>query len=287
MGKGRTTINQPDPIDPGKAMGEYLFGSDFGKAQGITDPILQQRLIDAEATFRPQYRALELAEQEASLFGTDGQAGLIELQRRASEEFAPIEQAAKEREVAMLGQMGGKVTEALRAADPTSARLADLQAKQAETLFAEAEGALSPERARMATQAARASGAARGRLGDAGTIANELLGREQVRSQLRQEARQAGQMGFAQSRAIGGDPSQFLFGRPSQSTQMGSQLYGQAYQLAGQQAGPQLFDPNVGVNMAMQQRSQNMNLLGAQAQAQATERAGMYSAIGNMFSFGN
>jgi hypothetical protein len=67
---------------------------------------------------------------------------------------------------------------------------------------------------------------------------------------------------------------------------MGTQLYGQAYQLAGQQAGPQLFDPNVGVNMALQQRSQNMNLLGAQAQAQATERAGMYSAIGNMFSFG-
>ena len=55
MGKGGTTINQPDPIDPGKAMGEYLFGEDFGKAQGFTDPMLQQRLIDAEATFRPQY----------------------------------------------------------------------------------------------------------------------------------------------------------------------------------------------------------------------------------------
>ena len=25
-GKGKTTINQPPPIDPGKAMGEYLFG---------------------------------------------------------------------------------------------------------------------------------------------------------------------------------------------------------------------------------------------------------------------
>jgi hypothetical protein len=174
----KTTINQPPPIDPGKAMGEYLFGSDFGKAQGITDPMLQQRLIDAEATFRPQYRALELAEQEASLFGTEDQAGLIELQKRASEEFAPIEKAAKEREVAMLGEMGGKVTEALRAADPSSTRLADLQAKQAETLYAEAEGRLSPERARMAEQAARAGGAARGRLGDAGTLANELLGRD-------------------------------------------------------------------------------------------------------------
>ena len=131
------------------------------------------------------------------------------------------------------------------------------------------------------------AGASRGRVGDASTLAGELLGREASRSQLRAEARQAGSMGFQQARAIGGDPSQFLFGRPAQSTQMGSQLYGQAYALAGQQAGPQLFDPNQGVNLAMQQRTQNMNLLGAQAQAQATERAGMYQGIGNMISLGN
>ena len=90
MGKGRTTIQSPDPIDPGRAMGEYLFGSDFGRAQGVTDPILQNRLIEAERTFRPQYTALELAEQEAALFGRDGQMGLIGLQERASREFAHL-----------------------------------------------------------------------------------------------------------------------------------------------------------------------------------------------------
>ena len=44
-------------------MGEYLFGKRFSKDyQGITDPALQQRLISAERTYRPQYTALELAD---------------------------------------------------------------------------------------------------------------------------------------------------------------------------------------------------------------------------------
>ena len=282
MGKGRTTIQAPDPIDPGKAIGEYLFGSDFGKAQGVTDPILQDRIIEAERTFRPQYTALELAEQEAALFGREGQDGLIELQRRASERFAPIEEAAKEREIERLEKFGGQVTDAFRAADPQATRLADLAAQQAETLFAEGEGQLSPERRRMATQAARAGSLSRGRIGDQSSVAAELLGREQIRSGLRQEARQAGIGAFRQARQVGADPSQFLFGRPSQFTQMGSGLYGQAFNLAGQQAGPQLFDPNVGINMAMQRQSDQFGLLGAQAQADAARSAGGLGAFGSI-----
>ena len=159
-----------------------MFGKGFGKFEGITDPRLQQKILEAEAQFRPQYTALELAEQEAALFGRDGQAGLIELQRRAGEEAIDFEEAARERQIrretALLGELDPEVTEALRAADPASARLADLQAQQAETLYAEAEGRLSPERAREAEQAARMAGVSRGRVGDAGTMAQELLGRE-------------------------------------------------------------------------------------------------------------
>lgn len=281
-GKGSTTIQQPDPIDPSQSAGEFLFGRNFKSYGGITDPALQQKLLDAEAEFRPQYQALELADQEAALFGSDGQAGLIELQKRASEAFAPIEQAAKEREVALLGSLGGQVTEALRAADPAAARLQELQQQQAERLYAEAEGDLSPERQRQVDQAARASGMARGRGRDASVDAAAVLGREDARANLRQQAQRAGQMGFSQARQIGGDPSQFLFGRPAQSTSMGSQLYGQATALAGQQAGPQLFDPNMGINMAMQQRSQDMNLLGAQIQADAANRGSLLGTVGSI-----
>ena len=300
MGSRKTVIKQPEQIDPAESMGEYLFGSRFKDFEGITDPRLQQRIIDAEAKYRPQYTALELAEQEAALFGKDGQAGLLEMQRRAGEEAIDFEEAARERQIrketSLLGELGGDVTEALRAADPRAARLADLQAqqaeaayKQAETLSAEAEGRLSPERAREAEQAARMAGVSRGRVGDAGTMAQELLGREASRAQLRAEARQAsqlagqqGQLGFGQARQMGGDPSAFLFGRPTQQTQMGSQLYGQAFGLASQQQGPQLFDPNVGVNLALQQRSQDMTLMGAQAQARAARSAGKRGMVGSI-----
>ena len=62
MGKGSTTIQAPDPVDPGSAQGEYLFGRGFGSFQGVTDPRLQQRILGAEQAFRPQYTALELAD---------------------------------------------------------------------------------------------------------------------------------------------------------------------------------------------------------------------------------
>ena len=60
--KGGTKISAPPPIDYAKAQGEYMFGKGFGNYQGITDPRLQQRLLEAESRYRPQYSALELAD---------------------------------------------------------------------------------------------------------------------------------------------------------------------------------------------------------------------------------
>jgi hypothetical protein len=61
--KGGSSPRMPDPIDPGKSMGEYLFGKGFqSNYNGITDPRLQQRLLEAEGRYRPQYSALELAD---------------------------------------------------------------------------------------------------------------------------------------------------------------------------------------------------------------------------------
>ena len=501
-GKGKTTINQPPPIDPGQAMGEYLFGSDFQSYGGVTDPALQNRLLQAEAQYRPQYTALELADQEAALFGLGDQEGLLAMQGRAAEIAGQQDTAQKQREMDQLKQFGPEYTAAVRAADPESfeaaqatraladtfaedragvmdavgdiedftaraetafdediagfrdaqagfqqdqqgfrdqaksfqaeadrlgadvenldprvdmlsqlsadeaqrlaseasvddprlTKLQALQQKQAETLYSESEGKLSAERAREADQAARMAGAARGRVGDASTMAQELLGRESTRSGLRAEARSAGglasqqqgmiasqrsqrardamaagqlgfgmqqgaeamrqgrrgqamqmsklglqsgqlglaagqqglaagrsamqgtqagvsaglqgrQMGlgarrlgsqlgqaqqgalgqaFNQFRATGGDPTAFLFGRPSLSGSLGTQAYGQAFNLAAQQQGPQLFDPNAGFNAAMQQRSQDMSLLGAQAQANANQSSGLMGMMGSV-----
>ena len=46
--------------------------------------------------------------------------------------------------------------------------------------------------------------------------------------------------------------------------------------------GPQLFDPNVGINMALQQRGQDVTFQGMQAQAKAAGQAGLMSGIGSI-----
>jgi hypothetical protein len=62
MGGGKGKSSPPPQIDPGKSMGEFYFGKGFSNYQGVTDPRLQELFLGAEATYRPQYTALELAD---------------------------------------------------------------------------------------------------------------------------------------------------------------------------------------------------------------------------------
>lgn len=210
--------------------------------------------------------------------------GLFDLLEESGRRAGDIQReslaAQRAADVAALQEFSPQIVEAYRQADPASARLADLQAAQAERLFAEAEGPLSPERRRMAEQQARAGSLARGRLGDESSIAAEILGREQFRAGLRQEARQAGQLGFGQSRALAGDIGSVLLGRPSQALAMGQGVLGQAQGQAAGPMGPQLFDPNVGINLALQQRGQDIEFQGMQAQARGAMLGGIAGGLG-------
>ena len=391
MGGKGSTPSPPPPIDPGKSMGEYLFGTDFTSYQGITDPRLQERIIGAEAAYRPRYTALELADIATMAQGVEAGAPNMERQRleaelaglRAGEAVGGIkseserrqaleaqftqlagpppprpsgrgprgggfgrsasqsydarkeafitsgledvsdrttriaqleaqiaqmpettagtpglfdlleEQSARagalqreqlrlqrEADVGALQEFAPQVVQAYRAADPYSTGIADMASRQAETLYSEAEGQLSPERRRRAEQAARQASAARGRLGDQSAIAAELLGREQVRSGLRAEARQAGGQAFGMQRQIAGDIGSTLLGRPSAAIGLGGSVLGQAQAGAAGPVGPQLFDPNVGINMALQQRGQDVTFQGMMAQAEAARGAGIMGGLG-------
>jgi hypothetical protein len=359
-GKGKS----PPPIDPGKSMGEYLFGKGFTSYGGITDPVLQERIIGAEETFRPRYAALEL--QDIRTFaqglpaGEVGDPGYAAQEQRVQElqkqlestpekltqprgrrvrgrgfrkatstdnpEYARIQselnqarnelsrmspmrtreavpgvfdlleeqskrafdlqqeqlQAQRAADVGALQEFAPQVVEAYRAADPYSAALADAAQQQALGLFGEAEGPLSPERRRLAEQAARTGSLARGRIGDESSIASEILGREQFKAGLRAEARQAGAGAFQQQRAMAGDIGMTLLGRPSAAIQLGGQTLGQATGLASQPMGPQLFDPNVGLNLALQQRGQDLEMAAANAQAGAGVTSGILGAVGTI-----
>ena len=507
----------PDPIDPGKSMGEYLFGKDFTSSyQGITDPRLQERLLGAEATYRPQYTALELADigvmarglgeqevadprytqaqeriselqaelaktpdtisetrktglhgrnrsrtktvsvpnpkraelareiasQQKRLSGlsptkmqsaTPGLFDLLEEQStRAGELQREQLQLQRESDVGALQEFAPQVVEAYRAADPYSTGLADeataqamdpslrnkgkslinskIEAASAAELalmssglddinakreaasaaerelnkvgmslsdlnpteqeailsgrgmeFAASTGELTALEKRRAQQSSREASVARGRGMDQSAVYGEmearmaeelnkrereialgssLLGQqanmrlsrlgqgasiltqaEAMNAQRRAEQLQRQQFGastlgqseamsaqrraeqlqriqlgsgligqanqqlqsaFGMNRQLAGDVGMTILGRPSSAIGLGGSVLGQAQAGAAGPMGPQLFDPNVGINMALQQRGQDVTFQGMQAQANAARSAGIMGAVGTI-----
>jgi hypothetical protein len=384
---GSTKVSSPpppEPLDPGKVMGEYMFGQGFTNYQGITDPRLQDRLIGAEARYRPQYAALELADintfatgipggtdnpqyrrLEAQLAGLEageggisneeamkiarsaagpapsetkfipastyprggkhprsksrtvkntnyqkeleeynrevqsiaeslggnrasqiasvkaemaqlesspGQRGLFDLLEEQSTRAGALQreqlQLQREADVGALQEFAPQVVEAYRAADPASTAIAERMSRRA-------MGELTPEEERNIQQRSRQASLARGRIGDSSSLAAEALGRSDYTSQFAQPA-------FAMNRQLAGDVGMTILGRPSASIGLGGQVLGQAQQGAAGPMGPQLFDPNMGINLALQQRGQDINYQGAMAQAGASRSAGKAGMFGSI-----
>jgi len=276
----------PQPIDPGKS------ALDFTRA--MADPVLQGQILAAEQMYRPQYTQLELNDINTFLQGSGGQMGLLEIQDLASrraggigQELTSMQRAA---DIADVEALGGRATAALRAADPMQQAIVNQLNALAADRYA-ASGQLSPQEMRGAQQAARLGGLARGRVGDVSTVASEVLNREQALAARRQEALQAAQMAFAVNQATAADPFQAILGRPAQAPGMGMASTQFAAGLAGQQLGPNLFDPNAGINLALQNQANQTNyqssiygsqagFAGAQAQARGAMIGGLMSGIG-------
>ena len=396
--KGGSSPRMPAPIDPGKSMGEYLFGKGFqSKYNGITDPRLQQRLLEAESRYRPQYSALELADintmwegfedvsqspqyqsLQAELAGLEAGAAVnnlttedrraalgeqYDLSRKGLEESfggkrrgrnrgrggfgggkrsngkktggedpreayiaagmvgtqdreariaqvktrlgemdkmegvkgykglladASRQSGMLEREmlglqrkddVSALEEYAPQVVEAYRAADPYSTGLAEQHTAMADDLYQRSQG-LNAEQQRTVDQQALQMSQMSGRIGDESSAAGQILGREQYLSGLRGQAAGMGQQAFNMNRNIAGDIGSTILGRPSSAIGLGQSGIGAATNLAAQPVGPQLFDPNVGLNMAMQQRSQDITFAGIQAQANQASGGSAIGAIG-------
>ena len=399
MGK-KSSPKAPKPIDPGKAQGEYLFGKGFqSNYAGITDPRLQQRLLESEARYRPQYSALELADintmwegfedvstspqyqslqaelagleaggavsnlttedrraalgeqydlarkglQEESSGGKKGgrggrgmiggkkgkdgkktggnesresfiQAGMVGTQDReariaqvktrmgemekmdgvkgykglmadAARQSGMLEREMlglqRKDDVSALEEFAPQVVEAYRDADPYSTGLADKQTAMADDLYQRSQG-LNQEQQRMVDQQALQMSQSSGRIGDESSAAGQILGRENYLSNLRGEAAGMGQQAFGMNRQIAGDIGSTILGRPSSAIGLGQQGIGQATNLAAQPVGPQLFDPNVGINMAMQNQQNQMNASIAGAANKTARYGATMGAIGGL-----
>lgn len=118
-----------------------------------------------------------------------------------------------------------------------------------------------------------------------------LLGLGQLQ-QAQQQANRAYAMNLVGARqATASDPFQAILGRPSQAPGQGMASTQFAAGLAGQQLGPNLFDPNAGINLALQNQANLSNyqsnifgaqagFAGAQAQARGAMIGGALSGLG-------
>lgn len=283
-----STVNMPSappapaPVDPGQSSIDYI--------NAMADPALQAKLLQSEQTYRPQYAELNLADINTYLQGTATQKGVLALdaEANAANNQAAMQQLTAQRtqDIQDVTNLGPQATQAFRSADPLQNAIVNRANQYAQTAYDNA-GTLSPEAMRNAQQQARYGGASMGRTGDTITTASEILNREQAMAMRRQEAMQAAQMAFGMNQATAADPFQAILGRPGQNQNMGS---AQSQFAAGMtnNAGPQLFDPNAGINLGLQNQSNQANYLsniyGAQASYAGATNQGRGAMIGGALS---
>lgn len=409
----------PAQISPGEESIAFI--------QAMSDPVLQQRLLEAEQQYRPQYNQLYLADINQFVHGSGGQMGLLELQRLAAQEASNIEQSAlsqqRAADIADVEALGSRASSAFLQANPQlasslafaeslrsgggmtiesqiqslvnagmtpaeaanvaqtqlgaglqTAGMGQLQSaagedalNQAGLDFLNRGGNLSDTQRRNVEQQSRAASVARGRGLDNSSITNEVanrltaeldlerqnvalgaallgqgfgmeqqrlstasgiygqdLAREQQNAAMQQQTALANQqaqstqrgmdlqalLGLGQlqqqqlqadrgyalglvgaQQATASDPFQAILGRPSQAAGMGMAQSQFGANLALQPMGPQLFDPNAGINLALQQQQNMANyqssiygsqagVAGANAQAKGAMLGGLFAGLG-------
>jgi len=104
----------PTPVDPGKSALDYI--------NAMSNPDLQQKLLDSETQFRPQYTALNLQDLNQYMLGVGGQPGALEQLATASQKAGEIQSAANTQQrtadIADVQNLGASAAAAYKAANP-------------------------------------------------------------------------------------------------------------------------------------------------------------------------
>lgn len=165
------------------------------------------------------------------------------------------------------------------------------------SIGAEAFSRLADERLRMQEDLAMASQLNQGSQAELGANRQFQMGVQsadvarqggnlQLQSQmLGQDRNYALALAQAQQ-SVASDPFQAILGRPSQAQATGNAQAQFASGLAGQQVGPNLFDPNAGINLGLQQNANQANYQANIYGAQSAYAGASNSARGAMIGGG-
>jgi len=104
----------PTPVDPGKASIDYI--------RAMSDPALQQQILDSETNYRPQYNALNLQDMNQYLMGVGGQPGALDQMQTAADRAAQVQAGVnttqRTADIADVRNLGASAADAYKAANP-------------------------------------------------------------------------------------------------------------------------------------------------------------------------
>ena len=266
---------KPEKVEAPKAD----YAADIGKFVSAYGGALPQ-VLGFEKQFRPEFQGLNLGDISSFLGGVGGQEGLFGLSRMASQEAGQQLGAAREGE---LGQMAGQAPltrGVMQGLSPEQAAAVQGFATEAERARASAQG-VSPQERRGYEQQAREGFQASGRLGGNLGIVSEAMGREDVMARKRAEAAQAANQSYNAAQGFYTQPGLALLSQQPLSYQSGQQMLGLGMGQIGRGT-PGLINPDTGLNLGAAERQNQLQAQMANAQAKASQNAGIMGAVGSI-----
>jgi len=163
---------------------------------------------------------------------------------------------------------------------PEQAAVVQGFSQEAERARAAAQG-VSPQERRGYEQQVREGFQASGRLGGNLGIVSEAMGREDVMARKRAEAAQAAQQSYNAAQGFYTQPGLALLSQQPLSYQSGQQMLGMGMGQIGRGT-PGLINPDTGLNLGAAERQNQLQAQMANAQAKASQNAGIMGAVGSI-----
>jgi hypothetical protein len=266
----------PTPIDPGKSALDYM--------NSMADPALQEKILQSEQTYRPQYAALNLADLNSYLQGTGGQMGALEQSRLATESQTRNQIAAlsaqRGADIADVEQYGTRASDAFLNANPqlrASLERADALAGPQQNQFSNLLSAqLRQQQPRENIYAQQVGAAQMGGFQQVG--AAQMGGPQQVQAAQMGGPQQVGYRGINAS-GIG----QSALGAGLQQGGM-DQLYASQGEQGLNQAGLEILNRRAGASPLQVRNAIQQSRIASQARGRSGDMSSMYGEIGARLS---
>jgi hypothetical protein len=239
------------------------------------------KFLDLSERFGPQFMRQMFGQTGQFLGGVNGQPGFDALSLSTAQQAGKTLGQVRAEE---LGQMTGQTGLArglMQAMSPEQAAVVQASSQEAQRALA-ASQRISPEEQRGYQQTAREAASAAGRLGGNAAIASEVMGREDLMRQKRQEAEAAGINAFNQAGAFYTQPGLQALSEAPLSYNAGQKNLALGLQLGPQSSGE--FDYNMPINLAMTQAGAQNQANMANYSINAANQQAKASAYGSIGS---